>query len=419
MSESFIIILITLFFSAFFSGMEIAFISANKLRIELDKKQGRFSSRIITIFVNHPSKYLTTMLVGNNIALVIYGLIMAQVLEEPISGIMNNQVAILILTTVISTLIILVFAEFIPKMIFRNVANNALKFLSLPTFLIYGFLYPATVLINGMIYLVFKGIKGNQSEPRDTNVFNKVDLAYFINQSNLPEESDEADADDIKLFQNALDFSSVKVRECMVPRTEIVALEVNSEVDEFRKEIINTGYSKILIFEETIDNIIGYVTTKSLFDPIKSIQPAIKKVSFVPEAMSANRLLRKLIHDKKSLAVVVDEFGGVSGMLTIEDIIEEIFGEIEDEHDTSELIEKKISDKEFIFSGRLEIDYTNEAYDLNIPSSEEYETLAGFVIHHHESIPKPNEIIQIANYEIKTLKVSSTKIELIHLKIHE
>lgn len=419
MSESFIIILITLFFSAFFSGMEIAFISANKLRIELDKKQGRFSSRIITIFVNHPSKYLTTMLVGNNIALVIYGLIMAQVLEEPISGIMNNQVAILILTTVISTLIILVFAEFIPKMIFRNVANNALKFLSLPTFLIYGFLYPATVLINGMIYLVFKGIKGNQSEPRDTNVFNKVDLAYFINQSNLPEESDEADADDIKLFQNALDFSSVKVRECMVPRTEIVALEVNSEVDEFRKEIINTGYSKILIFEETIDNIIGYVTTKSLFDPIKSIQPAIKKVSFVPEAMSANRLLRKLIHDKKSLAVVVDEFGGVSGMLTIEDIIEEIFGEIEDEHDTSELIEKKISDKEFIFSGRLEIDYTNEAYDLNIPSSEEYETLAGFVIHHHESIPKPNEIIQIANYEIKTLKVSSTKVELIHLKIHE
>lgn len=417
MSDPIIIILITLLFSAFFSGMEIAFISANKLRIELDKKQGRFASKIISIFLNHPSKYLTTMLVGNNIALVIYGLIMAQVLYAPISGVFNNEVAILTGTTIISTLLILVVAEFIPKMVFRNVANNALNILSLPIFLIYILLYPVTLFINGLIYLVFKGIKGDTSERKDTNVFNKVDLAYFIDQSTLPEESHETNADDIKLFQNALDFSSVKVRECMVPRTEIVALEVNTEVDEFRKEIINTGYSKILIFEETIDNIIGYVTTKSLFDPIQNIQSAIKEVSFVPEAMSANRLLRKLIHDKKSLSVVVDEFGGVSGMLTIEDIIEEIFGEIEDEHDTSELIEKKISDREFIFSGRLEIDYTNETYNLKIPESEEYETLAGFVIHHHESIPKLNEHIRIEHFEIKTLKVSSTKVELIHLKI--
>lgn len=414
------IIITTLIFSAFFSGMEIAFISANKLRIELDKKQGRFSSRIISIFINNPSKYLTTMLVGNNIALVIYGIIMAKVLETPIQKIITNEIAVLTIQTIVSTLLILVAAEFIPKMIFRNVANNSLNILSVPVFIIYIIFYPLTLFITGLIHLVFKGLKGeNSSGSKASNVFNKIDLIYFINQSNMPEESKETDADEIKLFQNALDFSSVKVRDCMVPRTEIVALEKNAGVDEFRKEFIDTGYSKILIYDDTIDNIIGYVTSKSLFDSVKKIDSALIKVSFVPEAMSANKLLKKLIYDKKSLAVVVDEFGGVSGMLTIEDIIEEIFGEIEDEHDTSALIAKKISETEFIFSGRLEIDYINETYHLNIPESEEYETIAGFIIHHHESIPKLNERIQIDQFEIQTSKVSSTKVELVHLRIME
>ncbi len=414
------IIITTLIFSAFFSGMEIAFISANKLRIELDKKQGRFSSRIISIFINSPSKYLTTMLVGNNIALVIYGIIMAKVLETPIERITTNGIAILAIQTIISTLLILVAAEFIPKMIFRNVANHSLNILSIPVFLIYIIFYPITLFINGLIHLVLRGLKNDGSlDSRDSNVFNKIDLIYFINQSNMPEVSKETDADEIKLFQNALDFSSVKVRDCMVPRTEIVALEKKANVNEFRNEFIDTGFSKILIYENTIDNIVGYVTSKSLFDSLKNIDSALIEVSFVPEAMSANKLLKKLIYDKKSLAVVVDEFGGVSGMLTIEDIIEEIFGEIEDEHDTSELIERKISDTEFIFSGRLEIDHLNETYNLQIPESEEYETIAGFIIHHHESIPKLNERIQIEQFEIKTIKVSSTKVELINLKIIE
>ncbi len=412
------IIIITLIFSAFFSGMEIAFISANKLRIELDKKQGRLSSRFVSIFIKNPSQYLTTMLVGNNIALVIYGTIMARVLKPFINQLTTNEVAVLTIQTIISTLVILIAAEFLPKMVFRNVANKSLNILSLPVLFFYGAFYLVTLLINGLTQLILKGIKADDfSEKRGNNFFNKIDLIYFINQSNPPEESDEPKADEIKLFQNALDFSSVKVRDCMVPRTEIIAVEFNTPIDELRKEFIDTGLSKILIYKESIDNIVGYVTSKSLFNAIKHVEPATIDISFIPEAMSANRLLKKLIQDKKSIAVVVDEFGGVSGMITIEDIIEEIFGEIEDEHDTSELIEKKISDTEFILSGRLEINYINESFNLGIPKSEDYETLAGFILHHHESIPKLNERIQIEQFEIKTLKVSNTKVELIHLKI--
>lgn len=407
-------------FSAFFSGMEIAFVSANKLRIELDKKQGNFSSRIVSIFLRNPSKYLTTMLVGNNIALVIYGLYMARELEPYIEQFVSNEWLIILIQTLISTLLILVVAEFLPKMFFRNYANNSLNFLSVPVFIFYAALYPITLLVNGLTQAILLGVKGDKaSENRGTDVFNKIDLLYFIDESTMPEETDEKEADDIKLFQNALDFSSVKVRDCMVPRTEIVALEFNTDINELKNSFIETGYSKILIFKEAIDNIVGYVTSKSLFNSIEGIEAAILNVSFVPETMSANKLLKQLIKDKKSLAVVVDEFGGVSGMLTIEDIIEEIFGEIVDEHDTSELIEKRISETEYIFSGRLEIDYLNENFGLNIPETEEYETLAGFIIHRYQSIPKLNERIQIENFEIKTLKVSSTKVELIHLKVIE
>lgn len=413
-----VLIPITLLFSAFFSGMEIAFISANKLRIELDKKQGNLSSRIVSIFIKNPSKYLTTMLVGNNVALVIYGILMAQVLQPYIMHITSNEIAVLLIQTVISTLFILVAAEFIPKMIFRNIANNSLNLFSVPILFFYLAFFPITFLINGLTQSILRGIKGsNPDNKRTTDVFNKIDLVYFINQSTAHEESNETEADNIKLFQNALDFSSVKVRDCMVPRTEIVAFEFNTPIEEFGKAFIETGYSKILIYKEYIDNIIGYITSKSLFGSFIELESVILDVSFVPEAMSANNLLKKLINDKKSIAVVVDEFGGVSGMLTIEDIIEEIFGEIVDEHDTSELIEKKISDTEFIFSGRLEIDYINENFTLGIPESEEYETLAGFIIHHHESIPKLNENLQIERYKIKTLKVSSTKVELIHLTL--
>ncbi len=414
------LILVTLLLSAFFSGMEIAFVSSNKLRIELDRKQKRFASGIISIFVKNPSKYLTTMLVGNNIALVIYSIVMANLLDPFIRLYVNHEFVVLAIQTFISTFFILVTAEFLPKTIFRNIANVSLNILAVPIFFFYLVFYPVTYLINSLTHLILRGIKtdGNLQE-RTKNVFNKVDLLYFINQSNASDESLDENSDEIKLFQNALDFSSVKVRDCMVPRTEIVALEFGTTIEDLKKVFIETGFSKILIYKENIDNIIGYITSKSLFSTQNDKKLRIIELSYVPETMSANKLLKKLIQDKKSLAIVVDEFGGVSGMLTTEDIIEEIFGEIEDEHDTSELIEKKISDTEYIFSGRLEIDHINENYNLKIPESEEYETLAGYIINYYESIPKPNERILIEPFEIKILKVSSTKIELIHLKITE
>lgn len=411
------LIISTLLLSAFFSGMEIAFVSSNKLRIELDKKQNRFSSRIISIFIKNPSKFLTTMLVGNNIALVIYGIIMARVLKPFILPYISNDILVLVIQTVISTFFILVTAEFLPKTIFRNVANSSLNIMAVPTFIFYTLFYPVTFIINELTHLFLKILKaGDNLQERTQKVFNKIDLLYFINQSTVDDEQDDNQQDEIKLFQNALDFTSVKVRDCMVPRTEIVALEQGTSIEELQKTIIDTGFSKIILYQENIDNIIGYVTSKSLFSSVHDKQFRIIDVSFVPEAMPANKLLKQLIQDKKSMAVVVDEFGGVSGLLTIEDIIEEIFGEIEDEHDTSELIEKKISDSEYIFSGRLEIDHINETYSLDVPESEEYETLAGFIISHYESIPKLNERIEIKPFEIKILKASSTKIELIHLK---
>ncbi len=414
------LIISTLILSAFFSGMEIAFVSSNKLRIELDKKQNSFSSRIISIFIKNPSKFLTTMLVGNNIALVIYGIVMAKVLEPFIQPFISNEILLIVIQTVVSTFFILVTAEFLPKTIFRNVANSSLNILAVPTFIFYTLFYPITYIINELTHVFLRILKaGDNLTERTQKVFNKIDLLYFINQATSDAKQDDNQQDEIKLFQNALDFTSVKVRDCMVPRTEIGALEEGTSIEELQRTIIDTGFSKIIIYKENIDNIIGYVTSKSLFSSIIDNQLRIIDVSFIPEAMPANKLLKQLIQDKKSMAVVVDEFGGVSGILTIEDIIEEIFGEIEDEHDTSEFIEKKISDSEYIFSGRLEIDHINEIYNLDIPESEEYETLAGFIINHYESIPKLNQRIEIKPFEIKILKASSTKIELIHLKIVE
>ena len=416
----YLIIFITLLFSAFFSGMEIAYISANKLRIEVDRKKGNFASGIISIFINNPAKYLTTMLVGNNLALVIYGIVMAMLLEPIISTIFSTSNAILIVTlqTIGSTLIILIFAEFLPKMVFRNIANKSLNFFSLPIVLFYILFYPVTFLVNSLSQLILGLIKGeSHADERTKNVFNKHDLVYLVSQAGEPTPVEEEKTDEIKLFQNALDFSSVKIRECMVPRTEIIAVESSASIQDIRTMVIETGFSKILVYEDSIDNIIGYVNSKSLFAKKNGKGPLpIMDISFVPETMPAQKLLTTFIQDKKSVAVVVDEFGGVSGMLTTEDILEEIFGEIEDEHDTSELIEKKISDGEYIFSGRLETDYINETYKLNIPESEEYDTLAGFVIHFYENIPTLNERIVIDKFEVKILKVSNTKVELIHLK---
>ena len=358
------------------------------------------------------------MLVGNNIALVLYGILMANILAPFIRLFFVSPISIMLMQTLISTLLILVTAEFLPKIVFRSLPNLTLNIFSVPGMLFYIVFYPLTSLIVWLSDTIIKGFhKHNGQDIKTRQVFNKIDLVHLMHLSGESEDDESSADNDLKLFQNALDFSSVKVRDCMVPRTEIIAAEFHTTIEELHQKFISTGFSKILIYRDNIDNIIGYITSKTLFKKIKTLNNWIIEVPFVPETMSARRLLEKFIQEKKNLAVVVDEFGGVSGMLTIEDIIEEIFGEIEDEHDTTELIEKKISESEFIFSGRLEIDYINEKYHLNIPESEDYETLAGFIFQRHENIPLLNEQIIIEPFIFKILKVSKTKIDLIHLKI--
>jgi CBS domain containing-hemolysin-like protein len=411
------IIIIMLLFSAFFSGMEIAFMSSNRLRIELDKKQGLFSARIIALFVNKPGIYLTTMLIGSNIALVIYSIIMAHALEPIIELYISSDILILLMQTIISTLVVLITAEFLPKLVFRSIPNLTLNIFSFPGVIFFILFYPFTSLIVWFSEYIIKRLHGDNTENLNAKqVFNKIDLTHLIDLAQEKETQESTADNDLKLFQNALDFSSVKIRDCMVPRTEIIALDLNSSIDDLSQKFVETGFSKILIYKDTIDNMVGYVTSKNLFKKIQSIGEKLIEIPFVPETMSAHRLLKRFIKDKRSVAVVVDEFGGVSGMLTIEDIMEEIFGEIEDEHDTPELVERKISDEEYIFSGRLEIDYINEKYNLNISESEDYETLAGYIFKHHESIPKPNDQIKIDRFFFIILKVSKTKIELVRLK---
>jgi CBS domain containing-hemolysin-like protein len=415
------IILFSLIFSAFFSAMEIAFVASNKLRIELDKKQGLLSSRIISIFTSHPGQYITTMLVGNTIALVVYASVMARILEPVIARLTSSATGILVIQTIISALIILITAEFLPKTLVRINPNMVLRFLSAPVALFFILFYPVTKSTIWIINLVIKTFfRHNQSEIYYKNkIFGKVDLDYLISEGRAESDEEEKEENDLKLFQNALEFSNVRVRDCMIPRAEIVAMELNSSVDELSQKFIETGYSKILIYTDTIDNIIGYVTSRELFRNPADIMSGLINISYVPETMAANKLLRKLIQEKKSLAAVVDEFGGISGMVTIEDIIEEIFGEIEDEHDVIELVENQLNDREYIFSGRLEIDYINDKYKLNIKESEDYDTLAGFIFYRYEKIPKMNERFIIDNFEFKILKVSKTRIEVVHLSVLE
>jgi len=418
MSQAFTILL-TLLLAAFFAGMEIAFFAANKLRLELDRKQGLFSSRIIGIFQAKSGQYIATIQLGNNIAIVIYGIVMAQWLEPLLGRFIHSEFGILTVQTLISTLIVLTIAEFLPKAIVRINPNLALRFMSVPLFLVFTLLYPVSYIIHRLSNLILKNILRKDSVNQyDKMVFGKIDLNHLIVESqDRNGDSNSEEKDEIKLFQNALDFSNVKVRDCMRPRTEITAIHVGDSIEDLRQKFINSGFSKILVYEENIDNMVGYVTSKDLFNNPQTIKSMLIEISYVPETMSANRLLKKFIQEHKSVAVVVDEFGGISGMLTIEDIIEEIFGEIADEHDIDEFIEKRPDEDNYIFSGRLEIDYLNEKYGLHIPESEEYDTLAGYIIFHHESIPKLNDKIIIGNYEFRILKVSFTRIDLVQLKI--
>ena len=412
-------ILVTIVFSAFFSGMEIAFVSANKLRLELDKKQDSINSRILSIFTKNPGQYIATMLVGNNIALVIYGVAFARLLEPFFYRVLPSDGAVLFLQTVTSTLIILVTAEFLPKALFRLNPNIFLRIFAFPLVVFYFLFYPVTRITMSISKLLLNGIfRAGIDKEEERIVFSRVDLDHFVNALDRTSILEEKDLEnEVKLFRNALDFSKVKLREIMVPRTEMVALDITSSMEELRQKFIETGYSRILFYEGNIDNIVGYLHHSMIFASPESIRPNLKKVLIVPETMPASKLLSKFIQQHRSIAIVVDEFGGTSGMVTSEDILEEIFGEIEDEHDTIDLVERKISDDEFVFSARIDLDVLNDKYNIGVPLSENYETLAGFILYHYESIPKINTTITIDRFRFKILKASSTRIELVNLRI--
>lgn len=411
-----IIIITTLLLSAFFSGMEIAFVSANKLRVELDKKQKRFPSAILDIFFKKPAFYITTMLVGNNLALVIYGIYMTRVSESVYT--FEPEFLYLLTQTIISTIFILILAEFIPKALFRLKPNNFLNILAIPVLIFYVIIYPITWAITHLSNFLLKKLFKFEYQVNNLHVFNKIDLTNLINEESQPTKDKTEENRELKIFQNALEFSKVKLRDCMIPRPEITAVEIHTGIEELKERFIETNFSKILVYKESIDNIIGYISSKDFFKSPEDIESYLIELPFYPETMPANKLLREFIKNKRSIAVVVDEFGGTSGIITIEDVMEEIFGEIEDEHDEADLIHKKINDTSYIFSGRLEIDFINDTYGLSIPVSDEYETIAGYILFNLESFPANNEELVLDDtIKIKILKVSNTRLELIKLEI--
>lgn len=416
------LIITTLFLSAFFSGMEIAFISSNKLKIEVDKSKGMLSARILSEFTKTPSKFIGALLLGNNIALVIYGIAMAKLLEPMILNILplhlSTEFVILIIQTIISTLLILFIAEFIPKALFRIYPNKILNFFAIPVKLFYLIFYPVIYVFIGFSEFVLKQLFRIKFAHEKYN-FSPIDLDEYVKEFIPADDSENELNQEIQMFQNAIDFRNVKLRECMTPRTEIIALNENESIDVLKQNFIDTGHSKILIYKESIDDIIGYTHSYDMFKNPSSLKSILKSVIIVPETMLANKVLSMMIQQHKSIAVVVDEFGGTSGMITMEDIIEEIFGEIEDEYDVEELIEKQVKNNEYVFSARLEIDYLNEKYKLKLPESDDYETLAGLMLHHHENIPKNGEQIIIRHFIFNILLASQTRIEQIHLKIKE
>ena len=418
--EIIIQILITMAFSAFFSGMEIAFVSSNKLRFEMDRNEQSLTSRILSIFYRNPNNFISTMLVGNNIALVIYGILMAELIEQNLlTGYIENEFMLVLTQTIISTLIILVTGEFVPKTLFKINPNFTLNICAIPAFICYVILYPISKLASGLsgILLFLTGTKINK-EASD-KAFTKVDLDHFIQSSIQDSDNEEEINTEVKIFQNALDFSSIKIRDCMVPRTEIIAIEEDSSMEELMELFIEKGISKILVYQDNIDNIIGYIHSSEMFNEPEDWKKCIRQLPFVPETMNANKLMKLFMQQKKSLAVVVDEFGGTSGIVALEDLVEQIFGEIEDEHDTTTYVAKSVGNNEYVLSGRLDIEKANELFSLDLPESDEYQTIGGLILHQYQSFPKAHEIITLDKFQFRIIKVTATKIELIRLKVNE
>ena len=411
-------IFITLVFSAFFSGMEIAFISANRLKIALDDKQGGVKAKILAYFAKKPASFIGAMLLGNNVAIVSYSIFMAMAIEQPLTDMIGELWLVLLIQTIFTTILVLIFAEFLPKAIFRINPNRALSMLAFPLVIIYGILWLPTFLIIGLAELILKIFvrdKGDSSQI----VFEKLDLDNYLEEYTKDVENTEVLDHEVKIFHNALNFADVIARDCMVPRNEIIAFEIEEDLIELRAKFIQTGLSKILIYRETVDNIIGYIHSYELFKSPETIKSILLPVSIIPETINANKILEELISKNRSIALVVDEYGGTAGMVTMEDVIEEIFGEIQDEHDLSDVSNKKINETEFELNGRAEIDFLNEEFRLNLPLSEGYETLGGFIISEIQNIPKQGEVIRIGNFVITIKEVSNTKIEMVRVLLIE
>ena len=410
-------IVITLVMSAFFSGMEIAFISSNRLLAEMDKGRKTITSSILSSFFSHPNAFVSTMLVGNNIVLVIYGFLFARLFDNTIFSGMPATFTVPA-DTILSTLIVLFTGEFLPKTLFRSNPNRMLSIFSLPAYFFYILLWPISKFstILSKLFLRMAGIK--VKEEAGDEGFSKVDLDFLV-QSSIDNAADDSEIEaEVKIFQNALEFPDIKVRDCMIPRTEINAVDVNDcSVDELRQKFVESGNSKLIVYDEDIDHIVGYIHSSEMFRQPDKWRENIRTMPFVPETMAAQKLMKTLLQQKKSLGVVVDEFGGTSGIVSLEDIVEEIFGDFEDEHDNAKYIAQKTGDDEYLLSARLEIDKVNEMFDLDLPESDDYMTIGGLILHEYQSFPKLNEIIKIGKFEFKINKNTSTKIELVKLKV--
>ena len=411
---------ISMLFSAFFSGMEIAFVSSNRMLAEMSREKNGLSQRAIALFYRHPNNFVSTMLVGNNISLVIYGILFAQIFDNYVfDGLIDNAATRVTLDTLLSTLVVLFTGEFLPKTIFKSNANSMLTFFAIPAYLCYVLLYPisrfAALLSKGLLRLV--GVK--MDKVVEDKEFTKVDLDFLVQTSIDNAKSDDDIEEEVRIFQNALDFSDTKVRDCMVPRTEIDAVEDTCDIEQLKQKFIESGHSKIVVYHEDIDHIVGYIHSSEMFRNPKDWTKHLQTMTFVPETMAASKMMQTFLSQKKSLGVVVDEFGGTSGLIALEDIVEEIFGDIEDEHDSTNYVAKRLDSGEYLLSARLEIEKVNELFDLELPESDEYMTIGGLILHEYQSFPKLNEVVKIGIWEFKIVKNTATKIELVRLKVNE
>ena len=411
-------IIVTMVFSAFFSGMEIAFVTSNRMLAEMDKEKNGLSQRLLSVFYHHPNNVVSTMLVGNNIALVIYGILIAKFFDNTIFRGMEAAFTVPA-DTILSTIIVLFTGEFLPKTLFKSNPNRLLTVFAIPAYVCYVVLWPISKFATSLSRMLLRVIGVRMSKESVDEAFTKVDLDYLVQSSIDNAKSEDDIEDEVKIFQNALDFTDTKVRDCMVPRTEINAVDTdNCSIDDLKQKFIESGNSKLIVYESDIDHIIGYIHSSELFKNPVNWRDGIRTMPFVPETMAASKLMQTFLQQKKSLGVVVDEFGGTSGIVSLEDIVEEIFGEIEDEHDNAKYIAKKTSDGEFILSARLEIDKVNDRFDLDLPESDEYMTVGGLILHYYQSFPKLNEIVKVGRFEFKIIKNTMTKIELVRLKVN-